>query len=140
VKVVVYSGNLYTETGFPLYRYVPLADMVRLEKPPMPWASEWGDSIAAWVSNYVPLPRTGSEVPVVAAGLGFQARDGAVRTYEQAVYRSWPLYTCAYDAPRFTNEAQGTVPGLFEMVSVEEPWVRDDGTDLPTWPSYNSGP
>lgn len=74
---------------------------------------------------------------MVAAGLGFQARDGAVRTYEQAVYWGWPLYN---DAPGFTNEAQGTVPGLFEMVSVEEPWVQDDGTDLPTWPSYSGGP
>ncbi len=24
VKVIVYGGNLYTETGVPLYRYVPL--------------------------------------------------------------------------------------------------------------------
>jgi len=53
------------------------------------------------------------------------------------VYWGWPLYN---DAPGFTNEAQGTVPGLFEMVSVEEPWVQDDGTDLPTWPSYSGGP
>jgi len=131
VKVVVYGGNLYTETGFPLYRYVPLAYMVRLGKLPIPWASEWGDSIAAWVSNYVPLPRTDSEMTVAAVGLGFQARDGAVLTYEQAVYQGWPLYTCAYDAPGFINEAQCTVPGLFEMVSVEEPWGGTTGRTCP---------
>jgi hypothetical protein len=139
VKVIVYGGNLYTETGFPLYRYVPLADMVK-RRQTIPWASRWGDYITAWISNYVPLPRTTSEVPVVEKGLVFQSRTGAVRDYEQAVYRGWPLYTCGYDAPGFTNEAQGTVPGLFELVSVEEPWVRDDQGGLPEWPGVSTGP
>ena len=139
VKVIVYGGNLYTETGFPLYRYVPLAQMVRL-KQTIPWASAWGDYISAWVSTYVPLPRTTSEVAVVEKGLAFQARTGAIRDYEQAVYRGWPLYTCGYDAPGFTNGPQGTVPGLFELVSVEEPWVLDDEPQLPEWPGTNFGP
>ncbi|WP_407572059.1 hypothetical protein [Deinococcus altitudinis] len=139
VKVIVYAGNLYTETGFPLYRYVPLADMVRHGQP-IPWASGWGDYIASWISTYVPLPRTTSEVPVVEKGLDFQSRTGAVRDYEQAVYRGWPLYTCGYDAPGFAREAQGTVPGLFELVSVEEPWVLDDQEQLPGYPKYDMGP
>lgn len=140
VKVIVYGGNLYTETGFPLYRYVPLADMVR-RRQTIPWASQWGDYITAWISNYVPLPRTTSEVPVVEKGLVFQSRTGAAREYEQAVYRGWPLYTCGYDAPGFTNEAQGTVPGLFELVSVEEPWVLDDQEQLPVeYPGNSYGP
>ena len=143
VKVIVYGGNLYTETGFPLYRYVPLASMVKL-KQTIPWASQWGEYIAAWISTYVPLPRTTSESPVVDKGMMYQDRTGANRDYQQAAYRGWPLYTCGYDSPGFTNEAQGTVPGLFEMVSVEEPWVLDSDPDtdpgLPQLPKLGYGP
>lgn len=139
VRVIVYGGNLYTETGFPLYRYVPLAGMVKL-KQKIPWASQWGEYIAAWISTYVPLPRTTSESPVVEKGLVYQERSGAARDYQQAVYRGWPLYTSGYDAPGFTSEPQGTVPGLFELVSVEEPWVLDDEDQLPDWPNYGGGP
>ena len=139
VKVIVYGGNLYTETGFPLYRYVPLARMVEL-KQTIPWASQWGDYITAWIGTYVPLPRTTSESPVVQKGLVFQERTGAARNYEQAVYRGWPLYTSGYDSPGFINGPQGTVPGLFELVSVEEPWVIDDQKQLPDWPGGAYGP
>ena len=98
VKVIVYEGNVYTETGFTMYRSMPLPDMVK-RRQPMPWASQWGDSITAWISTYVPLPRSTSEVPVAEEGLVFQSRTRTVRDCEQAVYRGWPLCTCGHDAP-----------------------------------------
>jgi hypothetical protein len=151
VKIVAYEGNLYTETGLPLYRYFPLAAMSRL-KQPVPWAVNWEPYIQAWVETYQPLPRTTSDTPAISrGGLSYQDRDGAApgRSYQQAVYRGWPLYTCDLDTPGFRFEPQGTVPGLFEMVSVAEPPVvwptegskpdDDTGGDV-GWPRLSTGP
>ncbi|GGR03405.1 hypothetical protein [Deinococcus ruber] len=133
VKIVAYQGNLYTETGLPLYRYFPLAEMSRLQQT-VPWASEWDPYIRGWIETYMPLPRTTSDTPAIRrGGLSYQDRTGAApgRDYQQAVYRGWPLYTSDLDTPGFQIPPQGTVPGLFEMVSVAEPPV--------VWPSPEAG-
>lgn len=125
VKIVSYGGNLYTATGRPLYRYFPVADMNRQEKL-VPWAKDWNDYILTWVHTYVPLPRTTSDVPAISqGGLSYQDRTGAApdRDYQQATFRGWPLYTCDLDTADFNVPPQGTVPGLFELVSVCEPEV-----------------
>ena len=152
VKIVAYDGNLYTETGLPLYRYFPLAAMSRQQET-VPWASDWEPYISAWVETYMPLPRTTSDTPaIMKGGLSYQDRFGAGpgRDYQQAVYRGWPLYTCDLDTPGFRIPPQGTVPGLFEMVSVAEPpIVRPQGDSGPddgeegggvAWPDHIDGP
>ncbi|GGJ69409.1 hypothetical protein [Deinococcus aquiradiocola] len=138
-KIVVYGGNLYTTDGLPLYRYVPLAPMVKARQG-IPWASQWDPYILAWVMNYTPLPETSSDSPAVRAGLKSQPRTGAKRDYLQAVFRGWPLYTCAFDSPGFALAPQGTTPGLFELVSVEEPWVRPEDSPVDGWPPAAFGP
>jgi len=160
VKIVSFGGNLYTETGRPLYRYYPLAQMSQ-QGMVVPWASEWDAYIALWIHTYVPFPRTTSNTPAIAhGGLNYQDRTGAGpgRAYQQATYRGWPLYTCDQDTANFNLAPQGTVPGLFEMVSIAEPAVswpsskavsqpppesvdqREDSAPNVGWPSYLSGP
>lgn len=134
VKVVSFCGNLYTATGRPLYRYFPLGHMSRLGQT-VPWASEWDDYITTWVHTYVPYPRTTSDTPAIDhGGLNYQDRTGAGpgRDYQQATYRGWPLYTCDLDTADFNQSPQGTVPGLFEMVSVCEPPVVWPESRVPT--------
>ena len=151
VKIISFGGNLYTATGRPLYRYFPLAEMSRLGQS-VPWAVDWDAYITSWIHTYAPLPRTTSDTPVISkGGLDYQDRTGAGsgRAYQQATYRGWPLYTCDLDTADFAMSPQGTVPGLFEMVSVCEPpvvWQSEQppktDTDPPNvgWPSHLSGP
>ena len=156
VKIVAFGGNLYTATGQPLYRYMPLAQMSRRGQP-VPWAKDWDDYITAWVHTYVPLPKTTSSTPAInKGGLSYQDRTGAgsQREYQQATYRGWPLYLCDLDTPDFNMAPQGTVPGLFEMVSVCEPPVVWNAEQTPAtqypdpdseppdlgWPYILSGP
>lgn len=158
VKIVVFGGNLYTASGRPLYRYVPVRKMSRHEKL-VPWVKEWhgNEDILKWVHTYVPLPRTTSDVPAISqGGLSYQDRTGAAqdRDYQQATFRGWPLYTCDLDAADFNMPPQGTVPGLFELVSVCEPEVYwgdkplnphgpSAGETNPPglgWPNYLNGP
>jgi len=152
-KIVVFGGNLYTENGRPLYRYYPVGPMSRAGQT-VPWASEWDEYITAWVHTYIPMPRTTSDTPAVnKGGLSYQDRTGAGpgRAYPQAVYRGWPLYTCDLDTADFSMEPQGTVPGLFEMVSVCEPpvvWKEAATSEAPAdgeppvvgWPDVLNGP
>jgi hypothetical protein len=156
VKIVSFGGNLYTATGRPLYRYFPVADMSRQQKS-VPWADHWSDYILTWIRTYVPFPRTTSDVPAISrGGLNYQDRTDAApdRAYQQATFRGWPLYTCDLDTADFNSSPQGTVPGLFELVSICEPWVvwgdtslnsekpSSGETDPPDvgWPNYLNGP
>lgn len=157
VKIVAFEGNLYTASGRPLYRYFPVGEMSRHEKI-VPWAEDWNEYILKWVRTYVPLPRTTSDVPAISrGGLDYQDRTDAApdRAYQQATFRGWPLYTCELDAADFNIPPQGTVPGLFEMVSVCEPevyWGHKplnphgptsgvmDPPDVGGWPHVLNGP
>lgn len=151
-KLIVYEGNLYTETGRPLYRYFPLGQLSQRGLT-VPYARHWDDYIQAWVYTYPPMPRTTSDTPAInKGGLGHQDRPdaGHGRAYPQAVYRGWPLYLCDLDTASFERPPQGTVPGLFEMVSVCEPpvvWKAPPPSSPPHggppdvgWPPVFSGP
>lgn len=104
--------------------------------PVVPWATDWPSYLKDTIAHYAPLPRATSEIPAIARELGYQERKDGKKPVEQAVYRGWPLYV--FDLDQTDSPASGRVPGFFELVTPDVPYLADG--DIEEWPNTWGGP
>ncbi|WP_135230354.1 hypothetical protein [Deinococcus fonticola] len=152
LAVAVYRNHLYTVSAFgillPLYYYGPLRQLPPTED--VPFADQWAGYIQGYITSFYPTPRFAqAQLPhTINRDFHWQSRAGAgSRTWEQAVYRGWPLYIYGDGTqpdPDYEHfEANDDERHLFRRMPADIPFgpvKGEESPDLPTIPPASLGP
>lgn len=122
LALLVLDGLLWAERADGLSRVFCFAPLYLAHQcgQCVPFASQWPEHLKPFVYRYDPLPaEVGLHLPPdLAEQFGRQTREGSgLRPWTQLLFRGWPLYLLAEDAP----SGKGEAPGLFELAWINLP-------------------